>query len=353
MRNKTRNNKVLVAEVLYPKGHKKIDERYINIITQSYDVVLLDNGVYFSDIPDASLFKKIGVRPLFTKRIELLKTCLYAFNLYNIAKVAKHEKCQTVILLSVHIAAYALVHRFFKGINVVMVHHYDIDRMKANPKEISSFNKYKNKVRHVVLEDFIKEGVVSEYAVDPEKVFTVNLPIVIDNSPQSVEEQNNTFIALGQATDEELIDRFVEIDENSAISDSNVKIILRSKKREYQGKNVQVITGFFERAEYDRLYAEAAACIVCYPSTYKLRSSGSIDDAFSKRKKVIVIGFPAGRAYANAYPKNCIVCEDANTLVDMIGSFDKLFDENDFKYFCEIHSNENIALQWQDAIDLK
>lgn len=343
--------KVLVAEVLYAQGHKKLNEKYIKCISNNFSVTLLDDGDYFSGVDDSLIDKRIPVKVLKVSRVEIIKTICHAINLKRIAKIAKETGIRNVILLSFHTEGFAMARRSFEGINVIVVHHYEIDRMTKIPKEIKSFNKFKNQITHCALEEFITKGIIKEFGVPREKAYTVNTPVDMVNM-QMPNHDANLFIGIGQSTDQKLIDDLIRLDKEGYIkTDTQAKIILRSKAKSYNGTNVEVFTGFLEREEYDKLYREATACIVRYEPTYRLRSSGSIDDAFRNHKKVIVLGFPAGDSYAEMFPQNCVSVKRTEDVLDLLVSEPCLYDEEEGLKFEKMHSFEHVTEQWKAAIN--
>ena len=343
--------KVLIAEVLYAQGHKKLNEKYIKCISNNFSITLLDDGEYFSGVEDSLIDKRISVHVLKVPRVEIIKTLCHAINLKRIANIAKETGIKNVILLSFHTEGFNVVRHSFEGLNVIVVHHYEIDRMTKNPKEVKSFNKYKNQITHCTLEEFITEGIIKDFGVALEKAYTVNTPVDMVNVQKSNHDAN-LFIGIGQSTDQKLIDDLIRLDKEGYIkTDTKAKIILRSKTTPYKGTNVEVFTGFLERDEYDRLYREATACIVRYEPTYRLRSSGSIDDAFRNHKKVIVLGFPAGDSYAEMFPKNCVSVKRIEDVLDILVNEPCLYDEEEGLKFEKMHSFEHVTEQWKAAIN--
>lgn len=342
-------NKVLVSEVLFAKGHVKLNENYIKCIGRNFDVTIMDDGNYFPSI-ETNGYSHIYKSHYMVKRGETIKRLLYALYLRKVAKTAKQLSIRNIVLLSFHTEAFGLVYRSFRGINVCAVHHYDIDRMTKRPQEVKAFDKYKNQITHCVLEDFIAEGLINDFAVASSRVCVVNTPVEI---VKALEENStkNIFIGIGQSTDQALIDELIELDKSHYLPNDIIgKIILRSKTTQYDGIHVKVFTGFLERDEYDDLYKSATACIVRYEPTYRLRSSGSVDDAFRNHKKIIVMGFPAGQSYAQMFPRNCVCVNRTEDILDLLKGATLKYDENEGARFETDHSFDNVTKQWKSAI---
>ena len=136
--------KVLVSEVLYAQGHKRLNEKYVKCIAKNFEVYLLDDGDYFTSLKNEDNIRIINFAPLHVKRVEMLKTLSNAWNLSRIASIAKKHGISNVVLLSFHTLGFNLVKKHFADLNVCVVHHYEIDRMVQNPMEILKFNKYKD-----------------------------------------------------------------------------------------------------------------------------------------------------------------------------------------------------------------
>ena len=342
--------RVLIAEVLYPIGHKKLNENYVRCIAKNFNVTLVDDGEYFSENIKQEVNKIISYKPKKINRVEALITMCHVINLKFIARTAKKENIKTVILLSFHTESFSYVAKDFNGLNVIVVHHYEIDRMTKRVSEKKYFDKYKNNIFHVVLEEFIKDGFQTAFQVQPHRVFVANNPVSINNNNHNIDI--NCFISTGQATDEKLVKELIEYDKASNSNDyQKGNIIIRSKSTNYKGKHIEVFTGYLEREKYDALYENATACIVRYESTYTLRSSGSIDDAFRNKKKVIAMGFPAGISYSKMYPHNCIYCDDVKEIFSLLFGEIVEYDLEEGQLFERTHSLENVTSQWKNIID--
>lgn len=342
---------VLVAELLYPKGHRALNEKYLKCISKNYEITLIDDGTYFSSVESDVIAERIILPRRKVKRVELLKTLCYANYLAKIAKVAKDKKLNNIILLSFHTEAFGMVSQKFDGLNVCVVHHYEIDRMYRRLKEMKSFEKYKNTISHCVLEDFIATGLVNEFGISQQRVFVVRIPLNPCSCDREMHEQNH-FVGIGQSMDISLINELVMLDKQE-YQDTTCKgrITLRAKELEYRGKCVEVFTGYLSAEAYDKLYRSATACIVKYDGSYRLRSSGSIADAFINHKKVIVTDFPAGACYAAMYPHNCIQVRSAKDIMELLNCEIGDYDLDEGLGFEHDHSFEQVSIQWKHAID--
>lgn len=345
--------RVLVAELLYPKGHKTINKHFLECISKSFDITLLDNNEYFTHIDPVIIKKRLFVKDKAVYRRERYKVFCYFFTLRRIAEIAKKEKIEKVVLLSFHTISYWMAKCFFKGLKVFVVHHNDIDVLAKNKYFRFAFNYVKDDIIHCVLEDFIKDGLISMYHVPSNLVHTVNNPIMLAPAGATTARKVVLFLGIGQSNDEHFIKKLIDLDQTNYLGDfRDGKILLRSKKYKYEGKIVTVFTGFLEKEKYDNLYQRANACIVSYEATFNLRSSGSIEDAFRNRKKVIVTDFLAAHYYAVQYPNNCILCKSGEEIMELLKSYHEEYHQAEGLQFEQIHSFDNVANQWKNALSI-
>lgn len=344
--------RIAVVQMLYPQGHRRLDQEYVRILAGNHDLVIVDDGKYFTD----DFCRQVGaerlhVHPFKVKKWELLRRIVHYINLTIVLLTLKlHRKEYEVLLfLNIHNALY-LYDKILPKKKIVLFHHQDIDDMVSYPLYYNHFLKVKNNYNHICLADFISFGLINETGVSPERVFTVFQPLVFNVKDTIQEKRENLLIGIGNSTDEIVIDKLIELDKNNNSKIGN-QIIMRSKNRQYNGAHLNVIKGFLSREDYETLYNRAKVTVVTYPQQYKLRYSGIIDDSLAKGLVVFSNDNPCARYFASKYPSNVIIYKSTSELWGL--SIIELPESNneERKSFIEAHSFSNVLCQLNSAIN--
>ena len=262
-----------------------------------------------------------------------------------------HRKDYDVLLfLNIHNALY-LYNKLLPKKRIIIFHHQDIDDMISYPPYYKQFLKVKDNYTHICLADFISEGLISETGVSPNNVYTVYQPIVFYELRNSLEKKEDLLIGIGNSTDEIVVDELIELDKKGIDCKFKNQIIMRSKKRQYNGYHVNVITGFLPREDYESLYNRAKVSIVTYPQQYKLRYSGIIDDSLAKGLVVFSNDNPCARFFASKYPSNVSVYKSTSELWGLSITDLPESNKDEQKKFMEAHSTTNVMHQLNCAVN--
>lgn len=345
--------RIAVVQMHYPKGHRRLDQEYVRILSSSHELVIVDDGEYFSK----SFCSEIGaerfrVHPLKVKRLEFMRRVMHYINLSVILLTLKfHRKDYDVLLfLNIHNSLY-LYDKLLPKRKIVIFHHQDIDDMIAYPLYYKHFIKVKDNYSHICLADFISEGLISETGVSPNNVYTVYQPLVFDEVRNKGEKKEDLLIGIGNSTDEIVIDQLIELDMKSQVCQTRNQIIMRSKCRQYNGSHLNVITGFLSREDYESLYNRAKVSIVTYPQQYKLRYSGIIDDSLAKGLVVFSNDNPCARYFASKYPSNVFVYKSTSELWSLSIMDIPESNNDEQNSFIEAHSTTNVMHQLNCAVN--
>ena len=310
--------RIAVAEMLYPKGHIVLAKNYINTLVQMGEVVVFDHNDYFASLdlpasvevvkvkakfPSDKTFQKIKrVLPFF--KYDILDFFAQLFNAIRIAIKQRQCKCDKVIFFSARNDSLVCALPFFKRRSVSVFHHNDIDHLAGRKHERLIFNLGRNRYNHIVLAEFIKDGFVSDFNVDAKRVFVVHQPLL--SSVPVIGEKEPLVIGLGQTIEPTILNELIEYDKSHP-EKLPYNILLRNKKIQYKGNNLEVTTSYLSRDEYDDYLKRATVCLVFYPQRYRLRYSGIIDDALNFGVSVYGNDIEVMRYSAKQYPHSCKV----------------------------------------------
>lgn len=338
--------KLLVAEVLYPEGHKALDNRLIELLAEDNDVDLVDSKGFFKDLPCSRLCNLINLPQFFSNKLEPLISLLFIINYLILAFAIRKRKYDKIILLSVRNDSLFWVWPFFCRRNIAVFHHNDIDRTLGRPFEKFLFTKLQNKIQHVVLADFIKDGMVRNLHTKDDKVSIVYQPKIGNDKVTNLEpyfKEDKYFVGLGRSTNEDFLYQLIETDKQYS-GTLNYKIIMRSKNIKYSSERLLITTDFYSREDFDRIMQHASACIALYNS-YNLRYSGIIDDSLSIGKPVIGNDIPVFRYFFEKYKGCCHIITSASDLFAIASSELPEINEEMVNAFLYSHSDENVKAQ--------
>ena len=342
--------KIVVAQMHYPKGHRSLDQEYMKILSKDHELLIVDDGEYFTD-EFCSMIRaeRIRVRPLMVKRVEFFQRILHYINLTIIFLTLKlyRKDYDALLFLNIHNAFY--YYKFFPKKKIVIFHHQDIDAALSYAPYSEVFKRVANNYLHICLAGFIKEGLIEKFGVKTDKVFVVHQPLVFD-SKKYPEKKENLLIGIGRSTDEMIIRKMLEYDKKLE-GDCNNSFIMRSKQIEYRGKVLTVMKGYMPREEYEALYDRAKVSVVTYPSEYKLRYSGIIDDSLSKGLVVFANDNPCSCYFASIYPTCVHVFKKPEDLWNMIRKELPTPDSEELRWFTKRHSEENVRKQLNSVLE--
>jgi hypothetical protein len=207
-----------------------------------------------------------------------------------------------------------------------------------------------NKVHHIVFADFIGKYLIEEIGVSPLKVHTLPHPIVssckFNFKASKRTRKERTFVGLGHANEDSFIKEIIEYEKNNNILKvNNIKLILRSNIKFESIENIELITNFLSREEYDSYYSNSEGLIILYPPHYKYRYSGAILEAFNHQKKVLGTNIPIIRHFESLYPNTCYHFNSVAELFKIIIHSDVITCTRETHSFLLFHSDKNVITE--------
>lgn len=338
--------RLLVAEILYPEGHKALDNRLVELLAEDNEIDLIDNRGFFRNLPCSKLCNILNIPQFFSNRLEPLISLLFIVNYIILAFAIRNRKYDKIILLSVRNDSLFWVYPLFRQQHIAVFHHNDIDRVMGRPFEKFLFKRLQNKIQHVVLADFIKDGMINEFKTDEDRISVVYQPKIGTSSIMTQMpffDDEKYIIGLGRSTNEDFLLQLIEEDKKRS-GKLCYRIIMRSKNIQYSSERLLITTDFYSREEFDRILCHASACVALYNS-YNLRYSGIIDDSLSIGKPVIGNDIPVFRYFYEKYKGCCHIIFSASDLFAIASGELPEINERLAKAFLCSHSDENVKSQ--------
>ena len=341
--------RIAVIQMMYPKGHQRLDEEFVRVLAREHQLIVVDNGKYFpANLYDEPNIEHIKVFQPYSKKWEPLKRTFRRLSLLFVLIKLRHRAYDRLLFLNCHNALYKVVN-WLPQKKCVIIHHNDVDILFTNKKYVRQFNKVKEKFHHVFLADYISESFVNEAKIDWKYVYTIHQPLVFGDEPDCVKKEN-LLVGIGNSTDDLFIKEAISLDIKYDKEFLANKLILRSKNRVYKGTNLEVISGFLPRSEYEMFYRRAKVSVLYYPSSYVYRYSGIMDDSLAKGLVVYCNDTLCGRYFASTYPQSVRIFKNAIDLWKLMGEPLPIQPNEEKKKFHERHSAFFILAQFNSAL---
>lgn len=339
--------RILVMEELdNNRGNKNMAMHTIEILSKIADITVAALPGWFSVLPETATIIEYNVK--YKCRISQVTSFVRSLkHLWEAVKLDRKNHYDYILFLSYHtvIIYLALFFLHISGRRVFITHHNNIDTLSTSRIKKFFFKQYAPKLNHFVFEPFIKDYLVSEYKVNCNKIFVLPHP---KNKYESIDEGNQyDCLGISSSNDENWIQSVIDEEKVSGFFRKNqFKVLLRSKITEFDDGYLKVVKGLFTAEEYYNLYLKAKCIVLPFPDTFTYRMSGSIIDALSNRKKVLLSNIPLFYDYQNRYPNVCQVGIEPKTLAKSIEDLTKKActkeQNKDFDKFDMDHSEEEI-----------
>ena len=96
--------KIAIVQTLYPIGHHSLDNGFVRILSKEHELLIVDDGKYFSkSILDNSNIKRIIVPHFKIKRCEALKRILRRIDLFFVFLALKIHRYDYDVILFLNI----------------------------------------------------------------------------------------------------------------------------------------------------------------------------------------------------------------------------------------------------------
>ncbi|TPV41406.1 glycosyltransferase family 4 protein [Bacillus dicomae] len=341
---------ILILDYLSPKNHVALYNNMIQYLTHVGHVKVVAKDNYYLDykkdwkgVELEEIHIKNAGNNMVTRKLQSLTSMI------KTRKIVKNNKDCLKVVLTFDTIAFALGWSWIKSNNIFILHHKNIDELNSKVKKFV-FKTYMNKVNHIVFEEFFKEYLINEIGIEEKRVHVIPHPIF---SPGASDKDDFRYdcIGLSNSNDEEFIKKIIEEEvKTNYLKNSNLNVVLRSKKYRFDNGNLKVISGYLSKEEYDNYTQKCKSVFVPLPSTFKYRVSGVIYDALSNYKVVIANNVPIVKHYEEKYPDLCIGVNDVRGFFEKLDiiKFNKTVNK-DFTEFIKHHDEKMVIKKFRDA----
>lgn len=332
--------KLLITDFLFVDAHRDMNINFINAISRFADSDVVSLNGYYDDRRGCFQGENVNLLDVnATKRDGSLGSRCFSLELMRkTAMFVRERSYDAIFCLGFETTLFGLGISYFYGIPMFLVHHKNIDELSNKVKRIA-FGSYKNKVYHVVFEEFFGDRLVKEIGIPAEKVFVVPHPAKSIASAKT--DKSYDCIGLCNSNDEDFIREAVRRD--SDFLQHDLHVLLRSKVIEKKYGAVEVIKGFMEKETYDEYMEAGKTVFVPLPKTYIYRLSGSIYDALSRGKMVYTTSKYYAQEYERRYPGTCQYVNSVEQLIKRLQERKNIGELGGIQKFLDSHSIETVS----------
>lgn len=340
---------ILYLDFMYYTGHVRSNKNFIKALGKFANVNALVQKNYFDEyreelngVETITLIEKNNLNlsnGQLLNRLSSLKIMLKS------AVLAKKIRPDYIFVSSFDTIVFRFGRLLFGDTeNMYLLHTINIDEL-ANFIKSKLFNTYKNKVNHVVFEQYMKDYLINRIGIESNRVFVLPHPLNENSKIFNSKELEYACVGLSNSNDEDLITKLIELEKEKKVFKNNCKkVILKSKEKEFDNGYLKVFKGFLDINTYDTYINKSECVLVPFPKDFYYRMSGTLVDAFSNNKVVMGNNIPIIQTYAKKYPDICKIYTSESDLVNQI-SLSRTADKNEFQFekFKIEHSNEMIV----------
>lgn len=350
--------KLLIFDTIFPVGHKDLNNRLIELMSQFSELIVLNKSGYYSEKQRENI--RIKTSNLFLPIVKnvFINQCFQLWNFLIAILTVVFVRYDKVLFFTYDTIGFSIGRFLFLNKNVYLFHHRNTAELSNKYKRII-FSFYSNTVNHIVFTDFIKAYLVNELHVPASSVSVLPHPLIfpdkVSDKQEEMDQTQKMFVGLGYANDEQLLKDIVTKESETHILEKHgVKLILRSKVWNHKGKTISIFKGHLRREEYDHYFYSTKAVLLLYPDSYKNRFSGAIMDAFIHGKVVIGTNVPIASYFSKCYPASCMITTSVDDLFNKIITFEHPSGEimeKEHSFFLQQHSDQIVMYKLKQILN--
>lgn len=341
-KNLDSNIDICVLDFMFEFGHRTYCNNFANALNKCTSTLFMDSNSYY-DFSEDVKHKKIKIT---TKKVPASNPLITRINMiYNVVKqihVIYKFKFKKIIISSYEGTILFLFLPFLiSSADVCLFHHHQLDELDTSKLKKYLFNKYKNHINHIVVDECIRESLSKEYSIDLNKINVFEIPVLQGNYNIQNRKNEKIFVALSNSNDNNFANDVLAYEKkNGFLKANNIKMIIRTKHDLKDTENITFINRYLSDDEYNNFYANSDVVIIPFPNNFKKRGSATILDALSLKKKVLSTAIPFSIEYSNRYPKSCMIYNNFEEFVNIIENMSYDYDEKEYNRFKNEHSEE-------------
>ena len=326
------------------KGHSKYFANTHRLLSQKYNVLAIVTQDFnkAEDVNNLIRLRQDYYTPHSNVFFNIIFFYLHAFSIFSsIIKIVKEKKVDKVICLTYEVISLFLLTPFLsKKLTVYIMSHSNIDDYDRSPIRKWMFNKIKNRYHHIVLCGFMAEYLKSEYHISN--------PIVWPHPLNEIRERKGIrdidCVGISYSNDEDIIGYLYNLEINTQVFKRyDIKIILKSKNISFDDSYLKIFKGRIPDEEYDELIDRAKCIFMPFPSSFKIRMSGTLVDSLTNDKALLATPTPVVMKCKEKYNDVVFVFSKDTFVEDLLKIKEGNINNDDFIRFKDFHNDLNLS----------
>lgn len=337
--------KLLLVDIVCWREHVSYNNYWIkalNSLNIPYDAVFVgDYAKLLTDLKAVSRYSLTGElgKGGFDNSMKMLK------QLNGIVDCSVYDR---IIFTAVNKLAFIISPLFFKTHSVIVSHVW--------PDKIGFKSQLCYKIintRHnlISLDMFLQAWLMRNGINTTE----ITHPIPSMNVVRQACHRNNkvTIFSPSKGIDSDFLRNIIECHKfHDWLNCNNVKLILRNNDIEYHASNIDISKGYIPQSQYNKLFYEADAILIAYPSSFKTRVSNVFYEAIGAAKPMLIKEGTHLDEYLKFGDEGLYVFEDIDSLKSSIKSIVKCTTAPQFVNIRQHHSVDNMSQQVQALLQI-
>lgn len=348
---------IAILDFNYTKNHYKFNVQIIKQIATFANVISFVQKDYYES------------KEFCENNVELIELNLPLINsnplknrilMYKNAKIQikamKDYNIDAVVILAFEEISYAFINKFF-SVPVFLFHHQNTDGINSSLIKRFFFNFYKNKVWHISLDKFIKEGIIGKLKVQSERVINYNHPNVfpLDKNLATCKKDLDVknVISISNLNCQNVINEIVNFEnENKILQKNKIKWVIKSKEKEFNNDFLYVFKGYLDSEKYDEYFQNADLVVLFYEPTYQYRMSGGLMETLNLGKPVVFLNSMLGEIFSVRYPSMVFNVHTIEELFNFIIDFHATDTNHDIEKFKEDYQCEECVKELKNKLSV-
>lgn len=314
----------LFVDFMVEDAHKVYCNALISALSEKYSTFVIEKKSYINGnsdnnhrIIDINTKEIVGNYP-FKARFNTY------YNFKNTLKELSNYTFDKIIVLGYDPVMFLLMYKKICSLGkVFLVEHHQLDEVDTSKWKNEIWNRYKNLVNHIVLDESIAVEMSKRFNINRKRIFIFPHPCIFNDKKNVKKNESGKIkvLAISNSNDVRQVNELIESERKfKYFEKSSIEIILREK----EGINIDGLTafkcikGFLTDEEYMRLNENSDIVWMPFPLDYKYRCSGTLIDAIAAGKKVISSEVLESLAYEKKFPELCKTYSNVNTIYKLI-----------------------------------
>ena len=339
--------KILITELQMTKGHTNLFVNICKILnTRGHElyVIIPKNFLGVIEGPQVIESPHTYYADTFKKDSAINRVKHNYCNAKFIENLSRDLNVDIIILVTYDEIGFAfsrLIMPRFRQLKTCVIHNNNIDNIILSRFRSIAFSLFRDNVKHIVLADFIKDGLI--------KLGVNDASICILPHPMKVADKNKMrdidCVGLSNGNSESIIEELIAREEKYEVfKKRNLHILLKSKYNNFDNGYLKIINGFLDEKIYEDYMLRARSVFMPFPLDFNYRMSGTLVDALANSTPVIATDIPVVRKCAKTYP-DIIRIFNIDNFPEVIQelSIVDTSKERQFAQFKEIRSKINLS----------